>query len=65
LKFPAGGHLAESYLAVGDRDPVGVLRLAVDDDHGPVTTTRLRVVMQSAPTAGGVGAIQWIVPSIP
>jgi hypothetical protein len=31
----------------------------------PVTTTRLRVVMTAAPTAGGVGAIQWIVPSIP
>ncbi|HTV99107.1 MAG TPA: xylosidase, partial [Streptosporangiaceae bacterium] len=31
----------------------------------PVTTTKLRVVMQSAPTAGGVGAIQWVVPSIP
>jgi hypothetical protein len=31
----------------------------------PVTTTRLRVVMQTAPTAGGVGVIQWIVPSIP
>ena len=31
----------------------------------PVTTTKLRVVMQAAPTAGGVGAIQWVVPSIP
>lgn len=31
----------------------------------PVTTTKLRVSMVSAPTAGGVGAIQWIVPSIP
>jgi hypothetical protein len=31
----------------------------------PVTTTKLRVVMQTAPTAGGVGAIQWVVPSIP
>jgi len=31
----------------------------------PVTTTKLRVVMTAAPTAGGVGAIQWIVPSIP
>ncbi len=31
----------------------------------PVTTTRLRVVMQAAPAAGGVGAIQWVVPSIP
>ena len=30
-----------------------------------VTTTKLRVVMQTAPTAGGVGAIQWVVPSIP
>ena len=29
----------------------------------PVTTTKLRVVMTAAPTAGGVGAIQWIVPS--
>ncbi len=31
----------------------------------PVTTTKLRVVMQAAATAGGVGAIQWVVPSIP
>lgn len=31
----------------------------------PVSTTRLRVMMQTAPTAGGVGAIQWVVPSIP
>jgi hypothetical protein len=31
----------------------------------PVTTTKLRVVMQAAPTVGGVGAIQWVVPSIP
>jgi hypothetical protein len=31
----------------------------------PVTTTKLRVVMVTAPTAGGVGAIQWVVPSIP
>jgi hypothetical protein len=31
----------------------------------PVTTTKLRVSMVAAPTAGGVGAIQWIVPSIP
>ena len=31
----------------------------------PVTTTKLRVVMQTAPTAGGVGAIQWVVPSVP
>jgi hypothetical protein len=30
-----------------------------------VTTTKLRVSMVSAPTAGGVGAIQWIVPSVP
>lgn len=30
----------------------------------PVTTTRLPVSMVSAPTAGGVGAIQWMVPSI-
>ncbi|MGH3261484.1 MAG: NEW3 domain-containing protein [Trebonia sp.] len=30
-----------------------------------VTTTKLRVSMVAAPTAGGVGAIQWIVPSIP
>lgn len=31
----------------------------------PVTTTKLRVSMVTAPTASGVGAIQWIVPSIP
>jgi hypothetical protein len=33
----------------------------------PVTTTKLRVSMvtSSAPEASGVGAIQWIVPSIP
>jgi hypothetical protein len=30
-----------------------------------VTTTKLRVSMVTAPTASGVGAIQWIVPSIP
>jgi hypothetical protein len=36
-----------------------------DVSFDPVTTTKLRVSMVAAPTAGGVGAIQWIVPSIP
>jgi hypothetical protein len=36
-----------------------------DVSFDTVTTTKLRVSMVTAPTASGVGAIQWIVPSIP